>query len=281
MIITLKGANFSGEGNNIGTLDSYSIRFSGNVTNSNTSVDRESNTGYTTTITLTEGYELNGSITVTMGGTDITSTAVSGLTITIPTKVTGNVVITVPTKNTATGEEEEPETPVTPTTTWYVSGAAVDRGLNELKTDNGSYGLGWGPNEYAAMKNKTINVVRFVTTSTSGDIRIGVADKIEGTTITDAQIIHFTKATTDKELITVKFNTPITLTGDQVLVWEPSDIERLPRNYVMYYAYDKSLANQDGWYTRCPIDRRTPETPTPWSYSENATINVDVGYVEE
>jgi hypothetical protein len=131
------------------------------------------------------------------------------------------------------------------------------------------------------MKNKTINVLRFVTDSTSGDIRIGVADSIGGTTITNTQIIHFTKATTGKELITVKLNTPITLTGDQVLVWEPSDIERLPRNYVMYYAYNKNLANQDGWYTRCPIDRRTPDEPNPWGYSENATINVDVGYVEE
>lgn len=107
MIIRLKGANFSQ--NNIGTLSTYSIRFVGTgVTNSNTSVDRESNTGYTTTITLAENYELNGSIIVTMGGTDITSTAVSGLTITIPTKVTGNVVITVPTKKTSTGGEEEP-----------------------------------------------------------------------------------------------------------------------------------------------------------------------------
>lgn len=114
MIIKLKGADFSA--NNIGTLSTYSIRFVGSgVTNSNTSVDRKSNTGYTTTITLGADYELNGSITVTMGGTDITSTAVSGLTITIPTKVTGNVVITVPTKNTVTGEEEEPETPVNPT----------------------------------------------------------------------------------------------------------------------------------------------------------------------
>lgn len=109
MIITLKGAKFT---TNIGTLSTYSIRFVGSgVTNSNTSVDRESNTGYTTTITLAEGYELDGAITVTMGITDITSTAVSGLTITIPTKVTGNVVINVPTKNTAGGEVAEPETP--------------------------------------------------------------------------------------------------------------------------------------------------------------------------
>lgn len=143
MIITLKGANFANS--NIGTLDSYSIRFVGSgVTNSNTSVDRDSNTGYTTTITLGADYELNGSITVTMGGTDITSTAVSGFTITIPTKVTGNVVITVPTKNTATGEEGgdevvDPEVPpsdnpTTPNTiTWELG--AINSGGGPNSTD--------------------------------------------------------------------------------------------------------------------------------------------------
>ena len=103
MIITLKGANFSQS--NIGTLSTYSIRFDSNgITNTNTSVDKETNTGYTATITFKENYELDGSITITMGGTDITFTALSGLNINIA-KVTGNVVITVPTKNTATGEE--------------------------------------------------------------------------------------------------------------------------------------------------------------------------------
>jgi len=103
MIITLKGADFSQS--NIGTLSTYSIRFDSNgITNTNTSVDRETNTGYTATITFKENYELDGAITVTMGGVDITSTVVSGLNINI-TKVTGNVVIKVPTKNTVTGEE--------------------------------------------------------------------------------------------------------------------------------------------------------------------------------
>lgn len=109
MIITLKGADFSQS--NIGTLSTYSIRFNSNgITNANTSVDRETNTGYTATITFKENYELNGTIAVTMGGVDITSTAVSGLNINI-TKVTGNVVITVPAKSTVV----EPEEPVTPT----------------------------------------------------------------------------------------------------------------------------------------------------------------------
>lgn len=117
MIITLKGANFANS--NIGTLSTWRIttNLGAGATSSNsvTSVDRESNTGYTTTITIAEGYELGAAgITVTMGVTDITSTAVSGLTINIPTKVTGNVVIKVPTKKVG---GEEPETPTSYTFT--------------------------------------------------------------------------------------------------------------------------------------------------------------------
>lgn len=48
---------------------------------------------YTTTLTPTGTYKKLGAITVTMGGTDISASAVSGSTITIA-KVTGNIVIT-------------------------------------------------------------------------------------------------------------------------------------------------------------------------------------------
>ena len=48
---------------------------------------------YTTTLTPTGTYKKLGAITVTMGGTDISTSAVSGSTITIA-KVTGNIVIT-------------------------------------------------------------------------------------------------------------------------------------------------------------------------------------------
>lgn len=48
---------------------------------------------YTTTLSPTGTYKKLGTITVTMGGTDISASAVSGNTITI-SKVTGNIVIT-------------------------------------------------------------------------------------------------------------------------------------------------------------------------------------------
>lgn len=61
-------------------------------TNSNTSTQVEENTSYSATIAPSTNYQIN-SIAVTMGGTDITSSVVSGNNINI-TSVTGNVVIT-------------------------------------------------------------------------------------------------------------------------------------------------------------------------------------------
>ena len=111
MIITIKGANFST--NNIGTLTTWRITKSYNA-NAVTitagsipdNVDREGNSGINATLTINEGYELNGTVAVTMGGSAVTSgVTVDGNTVTISIgSVTGNVVITVPTKN-AAGEE--------------------------------------------------------------------------------------------------------------------------------------------------------------------------------
>lgn len=63
-----------------------------NCVNSNTATSIEENSSYIATINANEGYTL-GSITVTMGGADISSTVVNSNTITI-SKVTGNLVIT-------------------------------------------------------------------------------------------------------------------------------------------------------------------------------------------
>lgn len=62
------------------------------VTSSNTASTIASGSTYTTTLSLASGYN-NMSVTVTMGGTDITSTAYSNGVVTI-NSVTGNIVIT-------------------------------------------------------------------------------------------------------------------------------------------------------------------------------------------
>ena len=74
-----------------------------NANNSNGTTFVTEGSAYSASIIVNSGYELN-TIKVTMGGTDITSTAVSGSDITIA-NVTGNIVITV-----TTVVDESPET---------------------------------------------------------------------------------------------------------------------------------------------------------------------------
>ena len=64
-----------------------------NAASSNTATSIAQGAAYTTTLTPTGTYKKLGTITVTMGGTDISSSAVSGSKITIP-NVTGAIVIT-------------------------------------------------------------------------------------------------------------------------------------------------------------------------------------------
>ena len=112
MIIILKGADFSQS--NIGTLSSWRITRSlgsGATYEGVTSVDKGA--AFSATVTLAEGYEIGtAGVTITMGGTVLSGAhSISGNVITITiASVTGNVLIKVPTINTATGEEEEPET---------------------------------------------------------------------------------------------------------------------------------------------------------------------------
>lgn len=64
-----------------------------NCASSNTANTIAEGTAYTTTLSPTGTFKKLGTITVTMGGTDISASAVSGSTITIA-KATGNIVIT-------------------------------------------------------------------------------------------------------------------------------------------------------------------------------------------
>ena len=64
-----------------------------NCASSNTATSIAENASYTTTLSPTGTFKKLGAITVTMGGVDISASAVSGSTITI-VSVTGNIVIT-------------------------------------------------------------------------------------------------------------------------------------------------------------------------------------------
>lgn len=116
MIITLTGADFSAS--NIGTLSTWRISRSlggGATYDGPTSVDKGA--ALNATVTLAENYEVGtAGVTVTMGGAVLSGAhSISGSVITITiASVTGNVLIKVPTVNTSTGEEDEPDVPVTP-----------------------------------------------------------------------------------------------------------------------------------------------------------------------
>ena len=79
------------------TPTTYSITNTlSNATNSNTATFIEENSSYSANISANSGYKLK-TVTVIMGGIDITNTAYSSGTITI-SSVTGNIVITVTTE---------------------------------------------------------------------------------------------------------------------------------------------------------------------------------------
>ena len=75
-----------------------------NVTISNSATSVNKNSSYSATLTANSGHELS-TVTVTMGGTDITSSSYSNGTITI-SNVTGNIVITA----NATKQASSPDT---------------------------------------------------------------------------------------------------------------------------------------------------------------------------
>ena len=94
------------------------------VTSSNQSASVEGGSRYTTTLTADTNYTLN-SVSVTMGGVDITSTAYSSGTVSIPS-VTGNIVITATAVLAAQSI----------TATYTQSGTVYDTAsLDSLKTD--------------------------------------------------------------------------------------------------------------------------------------------------
>lgn len=123
-LISALGSNESG-GGDTPTVKTYTI--TNNLThcsNSNTSTSVNENSNYVATITPTNDYTLTAAtVNITMGGTDITSTAYNNGTINI-SSVTGNVVITI------SAVEEQSQYTVnvdismknSKTTTWFSDG---------------------------------------------------------------------------------------------------------------------------------------------------------------
>lgn len=107
----LAGASISWieDSNNGDTVEEGTYIITNNLTNcttNNNANNISANSSYSATISANSGYTL-GSITVTMGGNNITSSAVSGSRISI-NSVTGDIVITASATATAPTEPTEP-----------------------------------------------------------------------------------------------------------------------------------------------------------------------------
>ena len=279
MILTIAGADFSGA--NIGTNTSVGISYNGRVTGKPTSITKD--TALTSTITINTGYTYDSITSVTVGGQSIseytaTDNGDGTVTLTIPAnKITGRVVVTVSTTATSGGEtggdSEGPDTPSLPSSTvWY-----TDVTNTSLTTDcavsNTSYGWSYSNStDIDAIKNKPINAVKFVTTSQSGKVTIGVADSFQSTTIVKTLQKEFTKSTTSKEIVTVVFDEVITLTGDQRLVFEPSTYA--DRKYNHFFG---TVSGHAGFYSRIPTD--LDGKGNTWKDNAGNSIGISVGYV--
>lgn len=182
MILTIKGADFSGSG--LGTNTSVSISYKGNVTGTPGYIEK--NTQLTSTITIKTGYTYNSITSVTVGGSTITgyTTTDNGngtVTLTIPANlITGKVVVNVSTTATGGGEtggdSDSGETPSIPTTsTWYIDHR---NNVSKFTASVNIAGRGWchvpNSNGYNAIVGKPINTIGVITNLASQNITIGV-----------------------------------------------------------------------------------------------------------
>ena len=132
-----------------------------NCTTNNNSNTISYNSSYSSVISANRGYEIS-SITVTMGGTNITSSAVSGNNISIP-NVTGNIVITVN------------------TTMIVVTMYNITRNLSNCTIDNSLSTIESGSN-YIATITANSGYTNLSITVTMGDIDI-TSDVVRGNII--------------------------------------------------------------------------------------------------
>ena len=100
-----------------------------NVTTSNSANSIEENASYTATLTAADGYTLD-TVTVTMGGADVTGTVYSNGTINIP-NVTGNIVITATATETSGGGDTDGAQLGELTVTWEAGTINSDGTLND------------------------------------------------------------------------------------------------------------------------------------------------------
>lgn len=265
MIITLKGADFSAS--NIGTLSSWRISRSlgaGATYEGVTSVDKGA--AFSATVTLAEGYELGtAGVTITMGGTVLSGAhSIEGNVITITiASVTGNVLIKVPTINTAGSGEVVEEV-------WYMTDATdvmnndETKTLSDLAAANGAYA--YLSDRNALLQNKPINAVKMVVSS-AGTLSFGTWKQGDAA-VNYVDTITLENADTTKTQ-TYKLNTTITLEDDEFLI-----ISQLSDTGKFKFVSDAKSSN----ITKYDIYYKLP-TATSTLTGTKRNLMLDIGYM--
>lgn len=230
---------------------SYSITNTlSNATNSNSTSTIVEGEVYTATISANTGYSVS-SIKVTMGGTDITSTAVSGNNISIAS-VTGDVVITVSTT---------------------VNTYSVTNTLTKVTTNNSASTATYGSSYTAtltAASGYTMETVKVTMggTDVTSSAYSSVTGKISIASVTGAIVITATATETPPVVYTVTINTDdnVYVTGESTAT-AGSSYSATFQTTGSYYPVSSATVTMGG----------TDITSSALSYEDDAKIVGSIG----
>ena len=182
---------------------------------------------------------------------------------------------------TSGGTTTEPETPSDGTTTddgitWYTNEIET-AGISKLTNTAVATGYGWAQYEpfQALIRNKKINVVKFVSTESSGTVTIGKVPAEKAST--GELLVTKTWDSSNKgsdNLVTLELGTDITITGTEMIVFSYGQ-------YGTPFRYGSSTSSVKGFYGRVPyVDTANGGTGSDWSVADSYTLGVDYGYKE-
>ena len=176
-------------------------------------------------------------------------------------------------------EEDTPtDTPSGGTTddgiTWYTNEIET-AGISKLTNTAVATGYGWAQYEpyQALIRNKKINVVKFVSTESSGTVTIGKVPYEKAST--GELIVTKTWNSSNKgsnNLVTLELGTDITITGTEMIVFSYGQ-------YGTAFKYGSTSSQYKGFYGRVPyVDTANGGTGSDWSLADGYTLGVDYGY---
>lgn len=164
------------------------------------------------------------------------------------------------------------------TNIWYTDVSSLD-----LNTECNNNSNGWAyllESDCNLLRNVPINLAKFVTTSTSGKIKLGICTK-NSTVISKIVTGEFSKDNNNKETVIVRLSETITLSSDEYLVIEPyitndDDFVSKDEAYTFYFG---TMDGHNGFYSRIPVDLGG-NGASPWRSNTTSCIGWSFGYTD-